>query len=441
MIHITDKSHCCGCEACAQACPKRCISFVEDNEGFRYPNVDVSQCVDCGACEKVCPFISPHEARRPFNLHGAINPDEEVRLQSSSGGIFTMLAERVIREGGIVFGVRFDESWQPVFDHTETLQGLAAFRGSKYVQAQVGNAFNEVRDFLRKGRKVLFAGTPCQVAALRHFLHRKYDNLLCVDFICHGVPSPKVWRLYLNEVTENAVRAISDVQFRNKKQGWKRFNFDLTYNSEGHHYNISCYHRENHFMRIFLDNVILRPSCYDCKAKEGRSGSDLTIADFWGINKLLPEKDDDRGTSLIMVNTKKGEDYFRQCKAETWEVQYDDIVKYNQGLGNSHMHPKRNQFFERLDTSESVSSLIDETLRAPILLRIKRFPKRLLRKLWHMIGGGNSQIDISTLKPQSTTEVAAKTLLHPAITGFTFRSKHYGWKRYRMVISISEKEQ
>lgn len=386
MIDITEQRNCCGCEACVQACPKHCISFDEDAEGFRYPKVDTSFCVECGACEKVCPMLTPYENRKPQQVLAAINSDEKVREESSSGGIFTMLAENIIREGGVVFGVRFDEQWQAVFDYVETTECLAAFRGSKYLQARVGNAFKEAKEYLKDGRKVLFSGTPCQIAALRHFLHRDYENLLCVDFICHGVPSPKVWRLYLNEVTENAVRAISDVQFRNKKQGWKRFNFDLTYNSEGHHYNISSCHRENHYMRIFLDNVILRPSCYDCKAKEGRSGSDLTIADFWGINKLLPEKDDDRGTSLVMVNTKKGEDYFQQCKAVTWEVQYDDVAKYNPGLRNSPMHPKRNQFFEKLDTTESVASLIDDTLRTPLLLRIKRFPKRLLRKLWHKIG-------------------------------------------------------
>jgi Coenzyme F420-reducing hydrogenase, beta subunit len=221
MIKILDKKECCGCEACIQVCPKQCIVFDEDSEGFRYPKVDESVCIDCGACKRTCPILSPYENRKPLSLQAAINPDISIRKQSSSGGLFTMLAERVIRDGGVVFGVRFDKDWQAVFDYTESIDGLAAFRGSKYVQARVGNAFTCVKDFLKEGRKVLFTGTSCQVAALRHFLHLDFENLLLVDIVCHGVPSPKVWRLYLNEVTQNAVRAISDVQFRNKNKGGK----------------------------------------------------------------------------------------------------------------------------------------------------------------------------------------------------------------------------
>lgn len=381
MINITDKHNCCGCEACVQACPKQCISFNEDNEGFRYPKVDESLCVDCGACERVCPILSPYEKHCPLKLFATINPDEAIREQSSSGGIFTMLAERVIREDGVVFGVRFDEYWQTVFDHTETVEGLAAFRGSKYVQARVGNVFNDVKGFLKQGRKVLFSGTPCQVAALRHFLHREYDNLLLVDFVCHGVPSPKVWRLYLDEVTKNAVRAINDIQFRNKKHGWKRYNFNLTYESEGHSQNISSWYQDNHYMRIFLNDVILRPSCYDCKAKGGRSGSDLTIADFWGIDQLNPDMDDDRGTSLVLVHTEKGSALFSTLQLNTWETNYADILRLNRAVEQSAKeHPKRSRFFARLDTTESVVSLIDTTLRQSLLMRIKRFAKRLIKE-------------------------------------------------------------
>ncbi len=385
MIQITDKQNCCGCESCVHVCPKQCISFEEDTEGFRYPKIDEKLCVDCRACEKVCPFISPFESRHPRRICGAINLNDEIRLQSSSGGIFTMLAENVIKEGGVVFGVRFDENWQAIFDHTETIEGLAPFRGSKYVQARVGRAFKEVRYFLKQGRRVLFSGTPCQVAALLHFLHHNYVNLLLIDFICHGVPSPKVWRLYLKEVTRNSVRAISDVQFRNKKQGWKRFNFDLTYSKENCSYNMSSCHQQNHYMRIFLSDVILRPSCYQCKAKEGRSGSDLTIADFWGIAQVNPDMDDDCGTSLIMINSEKGATYFQQCNAKICETRIDDVEKYNPGLKCASMHPKRNEFFAHLEGTESVVSLIDDILRPPLGLRMKRYPKCLLRKAWRSL--------------------------------------------------------
>ena len=392
MIEINDKKLCCGCEACVQACSKHCISFEMDAEGFRYPLVDREACIDCGACEKVCPILSPYEARKPQKQVAAINPDEEIRAQSSSGGIFTMLAENIIREGGVVFGVRFDENWQAVFDYTETIEGLSAFRGSKYIQASVGQAFIHVRDFLKSGRKVLFSGTSCQASALRHFLHRDYDNLLVVDIVCHGVPSPKVWGRYLDEVTQNAVRAIKDVQFRNKKQGWKRFNFDLTYDRQGEQYNISSWHQQNHFMRIFLQDVILRPSCYDCKAKAGSSGSDLTIADFWGINQVNLEMDDDRGTSLVLVYTRKGQEYLDALGLDTWDAKYEDVLKFNPPIEVSKPeHQKRNEFFTKLDASESVVELIEETLRIPVHVRVIRISKTLivsvLRRIKNVIGG------------------------------------------------------
>lgn len=396
MIQIVNKQECCGCEACVQACPMHCISFDEDSEGFSYPKVDDSVCIECGLCEKVCPNLSPFDQRNPQTQIAAINPNDTVRKESSSGGIFSMLAELVISKGGVVFGVRFDDKWQAVFDHTETIEGLSVFRGSKYIQARVGTAFVEVKELLQQGREVLFSGTSCQVAALRHFLCRDYDNLLLVDIVCHGVPSPKVWGKYLDEVTRNAVTAIKDVKFRNKNQGWKRFNFDLTYDKEGKQYNISSWHQQNHFMRIFLKDVILRPSCHNCRAKGGRSWSDLTIADFWGINQLNPQMDDDGGTSLVLVYSDKGRDVLEALRLKTWVAQYGDVLRYNPSIEISKPeHPKRNMFFSHLDESDSVVNLIEETLRIPISERIKRLPRELLtysyRVCRKIMGGGKRQ--------------------------------------------------
>ena len=386
MIRVIDKHNCCGCEACVQACPKHCVSFEEDKEGFRYPKVDETYCIECGLCEKVCPILSPYYQRKPQTLVAAINPDDTVRKESSSGGIFSMLAEIVIKKGGVVFGVRFDEKWQAVFDHTDTIEGLSAFRGSKYVQASVGKSFANIKELLQQGREVLFSGTSCQVSALQHYLRRDYDNLLLVDVVCHGVPSPKVWGKYLDEVTQNDVMAVKTVKFRNKKQGWKRFSFDLTYIKEGEQYNISSWHQQNHFMRIFLNDVILRPSCYCCKTKGGRSRSDITIADFWGINQLNPQMDDDGGTSLVLVYSDKGRDAFEALHLNTWEANYDDVIKYNPSIESSVTeHPKRKIFFSRLDDADSIISLIDETLRIPIFTRIRQLPKQIAWLLWRVL--------------------------------------------------------
>ena len=202
MINIVNKSFCCGCAACVQICPKKCISLTEDTEGFLYPRVDKTKCIDCGLCETVCPFLSESAEREPKAVYAVKNPNDDIRQESSSGGVFTLLAEKVINDGGVVFGVRFDEKWEVEFAYSETIDGLSAFRGSKYIQARVGNAFIDAEQFLKAGRKVLFSGTPCQVKGLLQYLRKDYENLLTVDFVCHGVPSPKVWRLYLKEEVE-----------------------------------------------------------------------------------------------------------------------------------------------------------------------------------------------------------------------------------------------
>ena len=238
MIEIKDKKDCCGCQACVTVCTKHCIAMQADNEGFLYPIVDKSACTNCGLCEKVCPVINQSEPHKPLKVYAAKNKNEDIRRQSSSGGIFTLLAEKVINEGGVVFGARFNENWNVVHSWTDTKEGIAALRGSKYVQSTIGNTYNEAREFLKQGRKVLFSGTPCQIAGLKKFLRKEYNNLLTVDVVCHGVPSPLVWRKYLEEVREN-IRAereagkntvsfslndlpvITGISFRDKTHGWK----------------------------------------------------------------------------------------------------------------------------------------------------------------------------------------------------------------------------
>ena len=246
MINIEDKKQCCGCSACVQRCPKQCIVMKEDEEGFLYPVADKDVCIDCNLCEQVCPVLRQREEREPLDVYAAFNKNEEVRMQSSSGGVFTALAESIIKEGGVVFGARFNEDWEVVHDYVETVEGLSAFRGSKYVQSRIGCTFSQAEQFLKQGRKVLFSGTPCQIAGLKLFLRKEYENLLSVDFICHGVPSPGVWRQYLNEfialmgnkknsvfspskpMVLNSIRDISRIEFRNKRLGWKKFSFALT---------------------------------------------------------------------------------------------------------------------------------------------------------------------------------------------------------------------
>ena len=297
------KMSCCGCSACLQKCPKKCIEMHEDAEGFLYPEINDDFCIDCGICYNVCPVRNQKPNCKPLAFYASQSKDETLRLQSSSGGIFSLLAEYIIRKGGIVFGARFNEKMELVHEYTETINGLAPFRGSKYVQSKIGDSFKQVEYFLKQGRMVLFSGVPCQIAALKLYLQKEYDNLLTVDVICHGVPSEAVWRAY-----GKVIGAQLPLSFRDKSTGWQQYSVQL--NGTAHPY------RKDPYMRLFLSDVILRPSCYHCPAKGASRVSDLTLADFWGIQNVDPTMFDDKGTSLVLVHSAAGEQALAQIRSD-----------------------------------------------------------------------------------------------------------------------------
>ena len=391
MISITDKHNCCGCEACVHACPKQCIAFNQDEEGFSYPKVDASLCINCGLCEKICPVLHPYDEHTPQKALAAINKDDEVRMSSSSGGIFTLLAEKTIDEGGVVFGARFDEQWQVVIDVAETKEGVKAFRGSKYLQARVGDSFLRCKKYLDAGRKVLFTGTPCQISALRHFLRKDYQNLLAVDFICHGVPSPLVWKSYLNEVVVTGSRAVKDIQFRSKSRGWKLFSFAIEYNKDSQLIAMSSPFKEDIYMKAFLKNLILRPSCHSCPAKCGKSHSDITIADFWGIEVVNPKMDDDEGTSLVLINTDKGASSLPSDNMKITEEEFHAAIKKNSAWNKpAAPHHRRAEFFRDLSTDKSIVRQVTYALRPTIRQRMSliKHPRTFVMKLIKSLMGG-----------------------------------------------------
>lgn len=393
MIEITDKSQCCGCTACANICPKQCITMKEDHEGFLYPLVDTSLCTDCNLCQKVCPVHNQINERKPLTAYAAKNKDEEIRLKSSSGGIFTLLAEKIIDENGVVFGARFDENWEVTHDYTKTKEGLAAFRGSKYVQSRMGNCYSYAKQFLDNGRKVLFTGTSCQIAGLKNFLRKDYDNLITVDVVCHGVPSPKVWRLYLKElITNNSKKKynspssihdgdvqISDISFRNKCSGWKNYSFAFTLsksttNRESKNtIQFSSVFTEVPYMNIFLSNLSLRLSCYACPAKTGKSQSDITIADFWGIEKVRPEFDDDKGISLVLIYTDKGRKTYDELLCENLNISYKEALLKNPSIKTSVTEPINRDFFFYLIMNEHLlSKVYKDCISTSITKRLRR---------------------------------------------------------------------
>lgn len=337
MINIIDKHNCCGCSACAQRCPKQCITMQEDDEGFLYPLVDANICIDCGLCEKICPVLNQTQERKPLECYAAKNPDEMVRAKSSSGGIFTPLATAIIKEGGVVFGAKYNDNWEVVHASAQTLQEIDAFRGSKYVQSATGTVFIEAEKYLKQGRKVMFSGTPCQIAGLKKYLRKDYPNLIAVEIVCHGVPSPLVWREYL--ASNFAPSNIKSINFRDKRIGWKSYGMCIT-TVDNKGVASSYFQRsiENSFMQLYLKHLILRPSCSNCPSKSGKSGADIILGDFWGVTNCSKKFTDDKGTSAFMALTNKGIELFSKLDVEYEEYDYTTIVSHNPSLENSTEH-------------------------------------------------------------------------------------------------------
>ncbi len=378
MIEILNKEHCVGCEACVVKCPRGCISFNEDSEGFRYPKVDMKLCIDCSICQRVCPVINQEPNREPLATYGAKHRDEKILLASSSGGLFTLLAEPVIERGGVVFGVEFDENWEARHSYTETKEGLVRFRGSKYIQSRVGDSYLKVEKYLRAGRNVLFSGTPCQIAGLNRFLGKEYDNLLTVDLICHGVPSPLVWRKYL---CDTKIKNISGISFRDKCTGWSSSSLSISSESDR---GLCEKLGRNIFFRGFIKDLYLRPSCHECPAKALKSGSDITIADYWGIEIDNPQFNDSRGVGLAIIATQRGLEVFESLDKDV--IDGGEMAMQPPLLKSSPRHQNREKFFSDLiNKRTSISRLITRHTADSFSVKLSKFRWRLKKKIKRII--------------------------------------------------------
>ena len=400
----TPKNICCGCGACQQACPVQCIELRPDNKGFLYPTVDKRRCIKCGKCERVCPALKENTYNNLPQIYAAKNGDLQKRLNSSSGGVFSMLAEKVIAEDGIVFGTKWNNTFEAVVDWTDSIEGLTAFRGSKYLQSVIGNNYKKVEEFLGKGKFVLFSGTPCQINGLKSYLGKEYENLLTIEVICHGVPSPLVWQKYLKSIVRpqggdgrNTVSlslklssVITGVNFRDKANGWKKYGFRIDYGSADESAEQNSVFEltknpyiepfdQNDYMRAFLSNLSLRPSCFDCKAKSGNSGADITIGDLWGVDKLNPEIDDDKGISLIIIHSEKAQEHIKDINIALVKVSDEYIKKYNPSYLRSVEQPYLYEYFWRQFKRHGINALTKTRRYHPSLFY--RFYKRFKRVL------------------------------------------------------------
>ena len=379
MIQLVDKKNCCGCHACLQVCPKRCISMTEDNEGFLYPSVDIESCIDCGLCEQVCPMFNPEKPQQPLEVHAAKNPDVVVRMDSSSGGVFSALAEQVIAEGGVVFGAKYDESYTKVVHaYAETKDAISVFRRSKYAQSEIGNTYKEAETFLKQGREVLYSGTPCQIAGLKHYLRREYDKLLTIDIVCHGVPSPLVWREYLKSIVPQEEK-VRYVNMRDKRNGWSSYCIAVRTDKR----EICMPASKCVFIEGFLRDLYLRPSCYNCSAKSGRSGSDITLGDFWGVANLHSECADEGGVSLALAWSREGVDVVRSAKCSVVESNYNNVKVFNPSIERNVAEPKlRGTFWERFE-QEGVAAIemVCRELRPSLFSRVLTKVKNTIRRI------------------------------------------------------------
>lgn len=337
MILFDDKSKCCGCTACMSTCPRKAISMQPDEEGFLYPHIDETLCVNCGLCKKVCSFQNGYDKKQSAKVptgYAVKHKDDVVRMASRSGGMFTPLSDFIFKKyGGTVYGAGYGEHFKVEHKPATTPEERNEFRGSKYVQSDLGNCFREIKQKLRSGERVLFAGTACQTAALRRYCGKKLrKRLYLIDIVCHGVPSNQMWQEFLKLKEQEWGGEIESVDFRNKKDyGWKDHFETLVINGEAHSSKL--------YKTLYFSDFMLRPSCYNCIYTNMRRPSDITLADFWGHERAVPGfHEDDKGCSLVLGNTERGMIWIKKVLKK---VDWVDVTGYKYRHIPLHRPPER----------------------------------------------------------------------------------------------------
>lgn len=376
MIQIQNSAECCGCSACVSICPVRCISLEPTEEGFLQAQVNADLCVQCGACDRVCPMLNPPAVREDPQAFAMVNLDDTVRMDSSSGGIFSLLAEAILAAGGAVCGAVFDDQFAVVHALTNNADDIPLMRGAKYVQSDKNTTFMRIGKLLDANHPVLFTGTPCEVAGLHRYLGGDHPCLMTADFICHGIPSPLVWQKMLAQLGD-----VETVNFRNKCESWRKYL--LTFETADEEINVPV--MESGYMRGFLRDLITRPSCVNCPARGNQRLSDLTLADFWGVEKIEGAPDDDRGTSLVLAHTQKGKAAIAGLSdlVTSMEVSVEDALRYNPCYSkNAEVRADRAEFFAALKGDDVLQLL--EAFAPPekddLVARMKSKIKTLLKK-------------------------------------------------------------
>lgn len=387
MIRLEAKTDCCGCTACYAACPVSAISMEPDEEGFLYPQVNTDSCIGCGRCERVCPVLgtraSGAESKGEIvSAYAARTRDNDVLANSSSGGFTTPLIDWVISNGGVVCGAAFDDRYRVCHRLFENEDAAKSTRGSKYVQSEMGECFAQIKEQLRTGRQVCFIGTPCQVAGLKLFLQEEFLNLITIDVICYGVPSPWLWSKYLDYQMSSHHSAIKSVTFRNKTYGYHSSTMRIEFEN-GETYFGSA--RVDYMLKSFFKDVASRPICYECPFKALHHVSDITIFDCWHVSRLVEGlDDDDRGYTNVIIQSNIGRDALAEVEG-LFELHPVDVARMieldgDMALGCAKPHPLRPIFYEGLD-SETIEEHVQRLLPVTKVDRLMERSKGLFHRL------------------------------------------------------------
>ena len=373
MVEVLEKERCTGCTACMNNCPKGAITFEESNDGFKYPVINQNKCIDCGLCKKTCPVLNTKENKSINKCYVAYNKNINERLNASSGSLFSTIADYILDKKGIVVGAAFDDNNHLKHIAIEKKKDLEPLRKSKYLQSDLGNIFKYIKE-QTKTRKVLFVGTPCQVSGLKSLI-KNCDNLIAIDLFCHGVPSPKLFKKYVEELEKDNNDKLINYDFRDNTTGWDNYSNTAVFKNK----NITELQRNNKYMQLFLSDIALRESCYDCNFKLGNKYSDITLGDFWGVKNQYPEMYNKEGVSAIIINTKIGQELFSNIKSslEYKDCDIDNIISGNPSLIKSSNRPdNRDEFFKDLNQL-SINELAKKYVpRRSFIIRLKRIIKK-----------------------------------------------------------------
>ncbi len=388
MPRLAMSMDCTGCSACANICPQKCITMAPDAEGFLHPVISEENCIHCNLCMTACPILQPLPGNTfPVEAYAAICTQDKIRMQSTSGGVFSMLAQWIFSKGGIVYGAVYGKDFSVCHRAAESEEELTAIRTAKYAQSVMGDVFARVKAQLNEGRFVLFSGTPCQVGGLQAYLKKSYEHLILVDVVCHGVPSPAVWQHYISyrvqqDAPDSRVRFIN---LRSKETGWPGYSIRFDYEN-GSVY--TALNSKDPFLRGFVGDYYLRPSCHHCAFKGLSRNSDFTLADYWGVENQLPEYHDGKGTSLVMLHSAKAQKIWADIQPDLrcCAVEPETVLEWNPSALVCSCAPENREIFWNRYQTEDFQALISELMPLPPQQKTM-LGVRVLRKIKSILQG------------------------------------------------------